>query len=240
MLEFSVQLYLYMPYIPYRYICTGFQYLTIFRVMRCPPVATHPFFVLTLHNHTSIESAQFADGSTSPTVWFDEYQRLIHKDKPLFPIGLYLSEVDTTDLATIGQSKFNMIMPYRAPANESVMDEIHKAGLHVMFSTKDSYFGGPNAYKTVITSREKEEGFVKGQVSRFKDHPALLGWYDCNLHCCTARTLSDTPIADVCTVLCALWCIRRYLNDELNVEWMADLVRKRNRPICCPLSAASR
>ena len=57
-LEFSVQLYLYIPYIPYRYSCTGFQYLTIFRVMRCPPVTTHPFFVLTLHNHTSIESAR--------------------------------------------------------------------------------------------------------------------------------------------------------------------------------------
>lgn len=117
------------------------------------------------------------DGSTSsPTAWFDEDQRLIHEGKPLFPIGLYLSEVNPPDLATIGQSKFNMIMPYRAPANESVMDDIHEAGLHVMFSTKDSYFGGPNAYKTVITSREKEEGFVKGQVSRFKDHPALLGW----------------------------------------------------------------
>ncbi len=139
--------------------------------------------------NTSAHSVErVADGGTSPTAWFDEDQRLIHKGKPLFPIGLYLSEVDATDLATISQSKFNMIMPYRAPANESVMDEIQKAGLHVMFSTKDSYFGGPNAYKTVITSREKEEGFVKGQVSRFKDHPALLGWYDGNLSLeCTAR-----------------------------------------------------
>ena len=48
-LEFSVQLYLYIPYIPYRYSCTGFQYLTIFRVMRCPPVTAHPFCVLTLY-----------------------------------------------------------------------------------------------------------------------------------------------------------------------------------------------
>ena len=58
-LEFSVQLYLYIPYIPYRYSCTGFQYPTEFMVMRCPPpVTAHPFFVLTLHNHTSIESAR--------------------------------------------------------------------------------------------------------------------------------------------------------------------------------------
>lgn len=131
--------------------------------------------------NTSAHSVERVDdGSTSPTAWLDEDQRLIHKGKPLFPIGLYLSEVNPTDLATIGQSKFNTIMPYRAPSNDTVMDEIHRAGLHVMFSTKDSYFGGPNAYKTVITSREKEEGFVKGQVARFKDHPALLGWYDDN------------------------------------------------------------
>ena len=128
--------------------------------------------------NTSAHSVErVADNSTAPTAWFDEDQRLIHKGKPLFPLGLYLSTITQTDLATIGKSKFNTIMPYSPPSNESVMDEIHKAGLHVMFSTKDSYFGGPNGYKSVITSREKEEGFVKQQVQRFKSHPALLGWY---------------------------------------------------------------
>eukprot|EP01051_Picozoa_sp_SAG22_P010275 SAG22_NODE_913_length_6527_cov_2.919726_8_plen_116_part_00 len=46
-----------------------------------------------------------------------------------------------------------------------------------LFSAKDTYFGGPNGYKSVITSRAKEEGFVKGQIAKFKGHPALLGWY---------------------------------------------------------------
>ena len=41
---------------------------------------------------------------------------------------------------------------------------------------RDTYFGGPNAYKTVITSKDKEEAFVKTRVKEFHKHPALLGW----------------------------------------------------------------
>ena len=41
---------------------------------------------------------------------------------------------------------------------------------------RDTYFGGPNAYKTVITSKDKEEAFVKKRVKEFHKHPALLGW----------------------------------------------------------------
>ena len=32
---------------------------------------------------------------------------------------------------------------------------------------RDTYFGGPNAYKTVITSKDKEEAFVKTRVKEF-------------------------------------------------------------------------
>ena len=43
----------------------------------------------------------------------------IRNGKPHFPLGLYLSSVDSVDLATIGKSKFNMIMPCQ--------DEVAKA-----------------------------------------------------------------------------------------------------------------
>lgn len=119
--------------------------------------------ILSSTNHSL---TRVADDAPEPTVWLDGHQRLIRHGRPTFPLGLYLSTVSSEDLATISQSKFNTIMPYRAPANTSVMDEIHQHGLFVLFSTKDSYFGGPNAYKTIITSRAAEEGFVKSQVSK--------------------------------------------------------------------------
>ena len=46
-----------------------------------------------------------------------------------------------------------------------------------MYSTKDTYFGGPNAYPRDITSRVKEEAFVKARIAEHKDHKAILGWY---------------------------------------------------------------
>jgi hypothetical protein len=129
------------------------------------------------YNTTIHSVTRVAHGATAPTAWFDENQRLIHNGKPKFPLGLYLGSVTTKYLETISKSKFNMIMPYESPANLSVMDEIHKHGLAVIFSTKATYFGGANRFPSIITSRAKEEGFVKGQVAKFKDHPALLGWY---------------------------------------------------------------
>jgi hypothetical protein len=97
--------------------------------------------VLSSTNHTV---TRVVDGAEPPTAWFDEQQRLIHNGKPRFPLGLYLGAITSDDLALIGKSKFNMIMPYAPPANASVMDEIHANDLTVMFSTKDTYFGGPN------------------------------------------------------------------------------------------------
>ena len=56
------------------------------------------------------------------------------------------------------------------------MDDIHKNGLTVMFSTKDTHFGGPNHYPSIITPAAKEEGlFVEGQLALYKDHLTLFG-----------------------------------------------------------------
>ena len=141
-------------------------------------------------NSTNHSITRVASGTAAPTAYFDEQQRLIHNGQPKFPLGLYLGSVFMEDLDIISKSKFNMIMPYVEPANLSVMDDIHSRGLSVAFSTKGSYFGGPNQAPNIITSRAKEEGYIKAQITKFKDHPALLAWY---------------------------------LNDELNVDWMADL-----------------
>ena len=60
----------------------------------------------TTHNLSRVD-----DTAPQPTSWIDDDQRLIYKDKPLFPLGLYLSSVNQQNLTAIGNSKFNMIMP---------------------------------------------------------------------------------------------------------------------------------
>jgi hypothetical protein len=127
----------------------------------------------THHNLTRVD-----DSAPTPTAWLDDNHRLIYKNKPFFPLGLYLMDVNANSaLQLIGASKFNTIMPYQAPHNITVMDRIDAAGLKVLYSTKDTYFGGPNSYPSKITSRAAEEPFVKQTVAKYKDHPALLGWY---------------------------------------------------------------
>ena len=69
----------------------------------------------TSHNLTRVD-----DAAPTPTSWIDEQQRLILKGKPHFPLGLYLSATNQPNLTAIGQSKFNMIMPYKAPNNSTV------------------------------------------------------------------------------------------------------------------------
>ena len=123
-----------------------------------------------MHNVTRVD-----DSAPQPTAWIDEHQRLIHRGKPKFVIGLFLSWIpndpgdpgwSTTaeDIAMIGNSSFNTIMPYWAPANETLLDMISDAGLKVLFSTKDTY------------KMNHSEAFVKAQVAKWKDHEAVLGW----------------------------------------------------------------
>ena len=81
------------------------------------------------------------------------------------------------DIAMIGNSSFNTLMPYWAPANETLLDMIDAAGLQVLFSTKDSY------------TMKNSEAFVKAQVAEWKDHAAVLGW-------CVRATVSS-----VCSLL---------------------------------------
>ena len=58
------------PYVPVvRYILntTESQYISVHVVCGCPLATAHPFFVRTLHNHTSMESARSED---SNGVWY--------------------------------------------------------------------------------------------------------------------------------------------------------------------------
>ena len=147
-----------------------------------------------LLNVSSHNLTRVASSATQPTAWFDEQQRLIHNGKPKFVLGLYMEHANASDLAIIGKSKFNTIMPYWPPNNMTELNDIHKNGLSVMYSTKSTYFGcggtNPAPHPSNLTCRAKEEAFVKAQMRKYKSHAAVLGWY---------------------------------INDELKPEWIPDL-----------------
>ena len=57
----------YVPVVRYIVNSTEFQYISMHLVCGCPLATAHPFFVRTLHNHTSMESARSED---SNGVWY--------------------------------------------------------------------------------------------------------------------------------------------------------------------------
>ena len=57
----------YVPVVRYILNTTESQYISVHVVCGCPLATAHPFFVRTLHNHTSMESARSED---SNGVWY--------------------------------------------------------------------------------------------------------------------------------------------------------------------------
>ncbi|MCK4546670.1 MAG: hypothetical protein KAW17_04425 [Candidatus Eisenbacteria sp.] len=105
----------------------------------------------------------------------DEYRRLIVDGNPFFPIGMYWSAIDEHDLRIYADSRFNCLMPYASPDREE-MDLILEHGLRVIYSMKD-FYAGSRWSPAFIKTEADEEPNVRAQIRRFRDHPALLGWY---------------------------------------------------------------
>jgi beta-D-xylosidase 4 len=219
--------------------------------------STGEVFSSSSHNVTRLaDTARPRNGS-----WIDEQQRLIVDGKPFFPIGLYLSSAahnppgwnsSMSHLATIGQSKFNTIMPYEeAQASGcgimegSVMDKIAQAGLKIMFSLKDTYYKGSACWPASITSRATEEQFVRSQIRKFKQHPALLGWYlqdemaieagwgaDLRAHYRWAVEEDPSHITWACLGAEATFELQRYLDTT-------DVIGTDKYPICQAYNASS-
>ena len=110
-----------------------------------------------------------------PKSRIDEHHRLLVDGKPFFPLGLYLSDLNEEDLRLQQASPFNCLMPYGAPTRAQ-MDLAARAGLKVIYSIKDDYFGTQWCPNT-ITSPAEEERVVRGTLREFREHPALLAWY---------------------------------------------------------------
>jgi hypothetical protein len=59
----------------------------------------------------------------------------------------------------------------------TVMDNIARAGLKIVFSLKDTYFNGSACWPPSITSSATEEQFIRSEMRKFKSKSSLVGWY---------------------------------------------------------------
>ena len=104
-----------------------------------------------------------------------ERNRTIVDGKPFFPLGIFVSRIDDDTIACLKKGAFNCVMAY-SPPTEKEMDAAHRAGIKVIYSVKDAYFG-TRACTGAITDPESEVKWIKDRVKRFRGHPALLAWY---------------------------------------------------------------
>ncbi|MFN6093626.1 MAG: hypothetical protein ACK49J_01420, partial [Verrucomicrobiota bacterium] len=115
--------------------------------------------------------------------------------KPYLPVGLYMAGVQREDVARIGDSPFNCVMPYGSlglkfqdtskqgiEATREVLDACNSAGVKVIFSVKDLYenatwAGGAVPYPKSWNGITGEKEIVTAVVEAFRKSPALLAWY---------------------------------------------------------------
>ncbi len=152
---------------------------------------------------TILHEAEFPVTCMSPAdipanaVRVDAKGRTYVDGKPYMPIGLYMTGVQREDVARIGSSPFNCVMPYESlslkfrdsakqgiEATREVFDACAAKRVRIIYSIKDVYENYrwlgrevcPAQWNGITGEREIVEAIVKN----FKDHPALLAWYICD------------------------------------------------------------
>ena len=97
--------------------------------------------------------------------------------KPFFPLGMFFegrASKERVDRYATGP--FNCLMPYPEPTKDE-MDYVAAKGLKMIYTLKDCYVGLKNVPKGV-TNEAAEVAYITRRVGEFKDHPALLAWYN--------------------------------------------------------------
>ncbi|HEX2967729.1 MAG TPA: hypothetical protein VHO46_01400 [Bacteroidales bacterium] len=109
---------------------------------------------------------------------------LIVNKLPFFPFGFYTySPVESTLPEEEVVKGFNMISPYQKILPETLaerkayMDRCAQLGMKVHYNLLSvSGGGGVSSRIEGLTYEEKQKRLLQ-EISMFKDHPALLGWY---------------------------------------------------------------
>ena len=139
---------------------------------------THPVrFELARRDGTPLDAREldFTRVDSLPTrkVCFDAHGRTLVDGKPFFPLGLYSSRAEGSNLATYCEGPFNCILPYALPPEKTALDPYHARGLKVIACVSD-FTGFRN---TKLKGRFDERAYTARYLEAMKDHPALLAWY---------------------------------------------------------------
>lgn len=109
---------------------------------------------------------------------------LIVNRRQFFPFGFYCySPVSPTLPEEEAVKGFNMISPYQKIAPETLterkayMDRCAKLGMKVHYNLLSVSGGGGVGSKIEGLSDEEKRKRLIAEISTFRDHPALLGWY---------------------------------------------------------------
>lgn len=121
-----------------------------------------------------------------PTVTIDRHNRTLVNGKPFFPLGWYFGPHPgdanyREHLDRIAASPFNTVMPYGINTGSvegvrAYLDDLDRRNLKILYSIKDIY-EGIGYYQESVLGFRGEEAMVRGIVTAFRDHPAILGWY---------------------------------------------------------------
>ena len=97
--------------------------------------------------------------------------------KPFFPLGMFLEgRASKERVDRYAKGPFNCLMSYPEPT-KAEMDYVASKGLKMIYTLKDCYVGLKHAPKGV-TNEAAEVAYISRRVAAFKDHPALLAWYN--------------------------------------------------------------
>lgn len=129
---------------------------------------------------------RWAPDAAPPEVYIDGASRTLVRGKPFFPLGWYFGPGPTAKdfrahIDRVAASPFNTIMCYGINAGgtdrvREYLDYLDAKGLKILYSIKD-VFEGTKYFREPVLGFRGEEAIVRGIVSSFRDHPALLGWY---------------------------------------------------------------
>ena len=140
---------------------------------------THPVrFVLKSGDGRELDSASldFTRTVALPRrkAYIDGRKRLIVDGKPFFPLGMYLSNVNTNMVNAYAKGPWNCCLPYQSGGKKE-LDFLASKGLKVIYGLHDYWgkVGKTPRYKT----DDDAQAACRETVLKVKDHPAVIGWY---------------------------------------------------------------
>ncbi len=106
--------------------------------------------------------------------WIDRHNRLIVDGKPFFPLGMYLSNVETNQVDAYAKGPWNCALPY-VGGKWADLDYLASKRLKVIYGLHDYWanFGRSPRYGTEDEASEA----CRRTVLSVKDHPAVIAWY---------------------------------------------------------------